>query len=220
MSRPPADNTPLTAEQHALILSAGPMIQRTAAWVARGIPGTPHEDLVAAGQLAAAGPARRFEERRGLRFEDYANKAVRGAMIRLAVKQARFTDLERELILQMIDGVPEARPDDPAVNAPPSARILAETEEHDAIGAGMLLGAASGEATSPESAVIKKRLLDALERSRHKLSDQEQRIVTMHHMEEMALEKVGEALGVGRTTIKARHRRALVRLRAFMDPWA
>jgi RNA polymerase sigma factor (sigma-70 family) len=218
-ARPPKEIAPLTADQRGLLLEAEPMIQRTALWVQRRMKCQSADDLVAVGRLAAAGPAVAFDPQRGNRFEDYAYTRVLWAMVEAAAASMPGK-LLRELAPRMAVGATSSLPSGSARGDSPGERSQDEVEIHDLIGTGAALGAASGTTADPERALIQKRILRALSRARDKLPVDEQRIIELHWFEGVPLDDLGARLGLGRTTVKARHRRALARLRAFMDAWA
>jgi len=215
------DAAPLTADQQRLVLQALPKIREVAAWIHRRFPRSDLEELNAVGRLEATLKARTFDPRRDVPFPAYALKAFRGAMIDAAAAQAGLTAAQRELVARMVAGTPEPRDlEGGGGGDSPAARLRAVEEVHDAIAMGAALGVASGAPKDPEVVLIQKQMLAALGLARERLTAEQQRIVQLHHIEGMALEQVGKALGMGRTAIKDRHRLVLVRLRTHLEPWA
>ncbi len=92
-------------------------------------------------------------------------------------------------------------------------------EFHDALAAGIALSVASSTSANPEVETIRRQMLAALAPARRRLPLDEQRIIDQHWFEGISLETIGAKLGIGRTAVKARHRRALERLREYMDDW-
>ncbi len=210
----PARRIPDRAEwEHRWVLQARLMIERVATRLHRQYPAkTELAELVSIGMLTAAEQARRYDPARGTPFDAFVHPSVFGAMMNHVIGQLEIEETRRELLRDVALGIVKAL-DDLA-----GAKDLDAEGFHDALGVAAWLAVTCAD---PEEAIIRRDMHQKLAAARAGLTQEDQRILTMHWNEELPLEEVGKALGYGRTTIMARHRGALARLRARLspDPW-
>src|SRR6187455_3839125 len=74
--------TPIAASQHRRVVAGLPFVESLARRMASSMPNSIDiGDLVQDGVLGLIDAARRFDEERGIKFETFAERRVRGAMI-------------------------------------------------------------------------------------------------------------------------------------------
>ena len=71
--------------------------------------------------------------------------------------------------------------------------------------------------TIPEKLIIRAEEKNMVEGALQSLTIDEREILTLHYQEEMTFEKIGEILKKPLNTVKSKHRRALLKLRSFLE---
>jgi RNA polymerase sigma factor (sigma-70 family) len=213
--------TPLDASlARKWVLQAMPMVLRIARRLLLRFEGlVEEEELIAVGKLAAVEQTRRLDPRRADRFDKYAFPGVFGAMMEHVMDCAGLKGARRELMSQMLRGAQKAVAVTTETGATPAARRAIAADCYDELGVGIMLSVAAGSSQDPEAQLAERQVRAALRGALGKLGETERRIVERHWFEEVPLQQVGAELGMSRTTVKARHRRALVQLAALMARW-
>ena len=229
---------PVTESQRERIAASVPFVEALARRVAASMP---HSidlgDLVQDGMLGLIDAAHRYDEDRGIKFETFAERRVRGAMIdalrrdawprgvrrmRRQLESAR-EDLRRELGCEpsMADlaarmGSDEARLNRTIVriNTIESTSPLASNDAADEhmLPAVML----PPETPSPdrvyETTEVKERVRAAID----SLPPRERRIIGLYYFGEVTMKQIGAEIGVNESRVSQLHARAVQRLKKVL----
>jgi RNA polymerase sigma factor (sigma-70 family) len=198
-----------------LVVAARPMVLRVAAKRHKEWPNLirasrlSREDLVAIGALELSHVVQTFDLDGDTPFEGYAWQAVDGAMQDAIRKESHH---QRAVRRGMYRGAGVEREDrDRHAETSADARQAAVEAFSDAVVAGML---ASLAAADPECTVMARELHDKIRRAIEELSATDARLIHLHYFEDRTLLEAAAELGIGRSTIKRRHRKILARLGA------
>lgn len=158
--------------------------------------GVPLSDLVNEGNLGLIRAARRFDERRGVRFISYAVFWVRQAMLQALVEGAEVQGAEEEPLRYV------------SLDRP--LRESQETRLGDVV--------ADESSEGPEARIEAHALRDALDSSLTYLPEREERILRLYFGlddgEPRSLDEIGRRLRISRERTRQLKERALARLRA------
>ena len=229
---------PLAESQQNRVVAGLPFVESLARRMASTMP---HSidlgDLVQDGVLGLIDAAHRFEASRGIKFETFAERRVRGAMIdalrrdawprgvrrvRREIEAAR-EELRRELGAEptMADlarrvGTDEARLERTIVRISTieSTSPLANLETLDSASLPAVL--VPSEPPAPdrlyEQAQTRNRVRTALQQ----LPPRERRIVGLYYFGEATMKQIGEEIGVNESRVSQLHARAMQRLRRLL----
>jgi RNA polymerase sigma factor FliA len=229
---------PLAEHQQARVAAGLPFVESLARRMASTMP---HSidlgDLVQDGVLGLIDAAHRFDEARGIKFETFAERRVRGAMIdalrrdawprgvrrvRRELEAAR-EELRRELgaepslsDLARRVGADETRLERTIVRISTieSTSPLANADTFDSSTLPAVL--VPSEPPSPdrvyEQAEIRQRMRAAL----GQLPPRERRIVSLYYFGEATMKQIGESIGVNESRVSQLHARAIQRLRKLL----
>lgn len=197
------------------------------------------DDLVQDGVLGLIDAARRFEESRGIKFETFAERRVRGAMIdalrrdawprgvrraRREIEAARETLRRRlghepsvaELAAEV--GMPEARLSRMIVRIntieQTSPLSCAEHIDESQLPAALVPMEPQRPDTMFERDEDNSRIRQAVE----SLPEREQRVIVLYYYGEVTMKEIGAELGVNESRVSQLHARALGRLREALGP--
>jgi RNA polymerase sigma factor for flagellar operon FliA len=230
---------PVTGDQHDRVVACLPFVESLARRMASTMPHSIDvSDLVQDGVLGLIDASHRFDEGRGIKFETFAERRVRGSMIdalrrdawprgvrrmRRELETARV-DLRRELGGEpsMADlaarvGSDEARLERTIVriNAIESTSPLASADSFDSATLPAVL--VPSEPPSPER---RYEQIESRERVRAALATlpaRERRILHLYYFKEATMKHIGEAIGVNESRVSQLHARAITRLRQAMN---
>jgi RNA polymerase sigma factor for flagellar operon FliA len=194
--------------------------------------------LVQDGMIGLIDAAHRFDESRGIKFETFAERRVRGAMIdalrrdawprgvrrvRRELEAAR-EQLRRELgaeptlsdLAQRVGtDVPRLERTILRINTIESTSPMANLETIDSASLPAVL--VPSEPLSPhrlfEQAEMRDRVREVLET----LPLREQKIIRLYYFEEATMKQIGRAIGVNESRVSQLHARAISRLRAALE---
>jgi RNA polymerase sigma factor for flagellar operon FliA len=226
---------PVTDAQRDRITAGVPFVEGLARRVAASMP---HSidlgDLVQDGMLGLIDAAHRYDESRGIKFETFAERRVRGAMIdalrrdawprgvrrmRRQLETAR-EDLRRELGYEpsMADlaarvGSDEARLNRTIVriNTIESTSPLATIESADE---GMLPAVLlPSEPPSPDRLYEQGEIKDRVRAAIATLPPRERRIIGLYYFADVTMKQIGATIGVNESRVSQLHARAMQRLR-------
>jgi len=229
---------PLDSQQNERVTASLPFVESLARRMASTMP---HSidlgDLVQDGVLGLMDAANRFDEGRGIKFETFAERRVRGAMIdalrrdawprgvrrvRRELEAAR-EELRRELGAEptLADlarrvGTDEARLERTIVriNTIESTSPIANLEGLDSASLPAVL--VPSEPPSPdrlfEQSEVRARMRGALAH----LPARERRIVALYYFQEATMKQIGDAIGVNESRVSQLHARAIDRLRKIL----
>lgn len=233
---------PVTEGQRDRITAAVPFVEALARRVASSMPNSIDlSDLVQDGMLGLMDAAHRFDESRGIKFETFAERRVRGAMIdalrrdawprgvrrmRRQLEAAR-EDLRRELGHEpsMADlaarvGSDEARLSRTIVriNTIESTSPLATADQADE---GMLPPVLlPSEPPSPDRAYEQVEVKERVRAAMAQLPARERRIIGLYYFGEVTMKQIGAEIGVNESRVSQLHARAMQRLRKVLAPAA
>lgn len=226
---------PLEASQRERIRSGLPFVESLARRVAASMPHSIElGDLVQDGVLGLIDAACRFDEARGIKFETFAERRVRGAMIdalrrdawpRGVRRQRRQIEAAREQLRRELGAEPSLA--DLAARIGSDETRLGRTivrittiESTSPLSAGenvdgSMLPAAlvPSEPQAPDKAFEEKEIRDRIRAAIGSLPPRERRVVTLYYYREATMKQIGAAIGVNESRVSQLHARAVQRLR-------
>jgi len=240
--------TPLAAAQYDRVVATLPFVESLARRMASTMPHSIDVgDLVQDGVLGLIDAANRFDEARGIKFETFAERRVRGAMIDALRKDAwprgvrrvrRELEAAREQLRRELGGEPtladlakrvgveEGRLERTIVriNTIESTSALANVETIDQSTLPAVL--VPSEPLSPHQSYVQEELRERMKAAMRAIPARERRIITMYYFEEATMKQIGDAIGVNESRVSQLHARAIARLRkavgmnadAFFEP--
>jgi len=194
-------------------------------------------DLVQDGVLGLIDAAHRFDEGRGIKFETFAERRVRGAMIdalrrdawprgvrrvRRELEAAR-EELRRELgaepslsDLARRVGADEARLERTIlrINTIESTSPLANLDSLDSASLPAVL--VPSEPTAPDRAYEQSEARERMRQALGQLPPRERRIVGLYYFGDATMKQIGAAIGVNESRVSQLHARAIQRLRKLL----
>ena len=229
---------PLAECQQERVVASLPFVESLARRMASTMP---HSidlgDLVQDGVLGLMDAAHRYDEARGIKFETFAERRVRGAMIDALRRDAwprgvrrvrRELEAAREQLRRELGAEPtlsdlarrvgsdEARLERTIlrINTIESTSPLANFDSIDSASLPAVL--VPSEPPSPhrlfEQSEVRGRVRSALAQ----LPARERRIIGMYYFAEATMKQIGEAIGVNESRVSQLHARAMQRLRKVM----
>ena len=235
----------MTAEQLAETIN--PRVEASLPFVealARRVAATmPHSidlgDLVQDGVLGLIDAARRFEESRGIKFETFAERRVRGAMIDALRKDAwprgvrrvrRELEAARERLRATLGHEPSLADLAAAVGSD-EERLGKVIVRINTIEQTSPLSCADNvdesqlpavlvpvEAERPDAAYERQEVEDRVRAAIGTLPPRERRVVALYYYGEVTMKEIGAELGVNESRVSQLHARALRRLREALGP--
>ena len=229
---------PLAASQQKRVAASLPFVESLARRMASTMP---HSidlgDLVQDGVLGLMDAAHRFDEGRGIKFETFAERRVRGAMIdalrrdawprgvrrvRRELEAAR-EELRRELGAEptLTDlarrvGADETRLERTIVRISTieSTSPLANLDSFDSATLPAVL--VPSEPPSPDRLYEQTQIRDRMRMALSRLPARERRIVGLYYFGDATMKQIGEAIGVNESRVSQLHARAIQRLRRIL----
>ncbi len=229
-----------TEAQQERIAGSMPFVQALARRLAASMP---HSidigDLVQDGMIGLIDAANRFDEKRGIKFETFAERRVRGSMIDALRKDAwprgirrvrRELEAAREHLRHELGSEPsladianhmgadEARLSRTIVriNTIESTSPLANVENVNEASLPAVL--VPSEPPAPDKACeqgeVQKRVRSAI----GALPPRERKVIGMYYFGEVTMKKIGVAIGVNESRVSQLHARAVQRLRKLLGP--
>jgi RNA polymerase sigma factor for flagellar operon FliA len=226
---------PQTVKQNPRVVATIPFVEQLARRVAATMP---HSidigDLVQDGVIGLIDAARRFDEGRGIKFETFAERRIRGAMIDALRKdawprgvrrqrrelEAAREELRRELGCEpsLADLAAKVGSDEKRlgrtivrINAIESTSPLANNENLDESSLPQALIPSEPEQpdTAYEKEETRQRVLAAIE----SLPPREQKVIGLYYYGEATMKQIGAEIGVNESRVSQLHARAIRRLR-------
>jgi RNA polymerase sigma factor for flagellar operon FliA len=229
---------PLIASQRDQIASGLPFVESLARRVAASMPHSIElSDLVQNGMLGLIDAACRFDEARGIKFETFAERRVRGAMIdalrrdawpRGVRRQRREIEAAREQLRRELGSEPSMA-DLAARVGSDEARLgrtivristieqtspLSAAEHFD--GASLPPALVPSEPTAPDKAYETREVRDRVRAAIVSLPPRERKVISMYYYAEATMKQIGAELGVNESRVSQLHARAVQRLRAAL----
>lgn len=233
---------PVTEAQREQITAALPFVETLARRVASSMPNSIDlSDLVQDGMIGLIDAAHRYDESRGIKFETFAERRVRGAMIdalrrdawprgvrrmRRRLESAR-EELRRELghepsvaDLAARVGSDEARLNRTIVriNTIESTSPMATADQTDESMLPPVL--VPSEPPSPERAYEQVEVRERVRAAMAQLPARERRIIGLYYFREVTMKQIGAAIGVNESRVSQLHARAMQRLRKVLGATA
>lgn len=240
--------TPLAAAQYDRVVATIPFVESLARRMASTMPHSIDVgDLVQDGVLGLIDAANRFDEGRGIKFETFAERRVRGAMIDALRRDAwprgvrrvrRELEAAREQLRRELGGEPTladlakrvgvdvARLERTIVriNTIESTSAIANVDTIDQSTLPAVL--VPSEPLSPHQSYVQTELRERMRAAMRAIPSRERKIITMYYFEEATMKQIGDAIGVNESRVSQLHARAIGRLKkavgvsaeAFFEP--
>ncbi len=229
---------PLTAHENDRVAAGLPFVESLARRVAASMP---HSidigDLVQDGMIGLIDAAHRFDEGRGIKFETFAERRVRGAMIDALRREAwprgvrrvrRELEAARESLRRELGAEPsladlaarvgsdEARLGRTIVRIHTIESTSPLSAGDHADGAALPAVLVPSEPTAPDKAYeiseVRARIRGAL----MSLPPRERKVISLYYFGEVTMKQIGEEIGVNESRVSQLHARAIQRLRKVL----
>src|ERR1700720_184544 len=225
----------VSASQSRRIVAGLPFVESLARRMASTMPNSIDIGaLVQDGVLGLIDAAHRFDEARGIKFETFAERRVRGAMIdalrkdawpRGVRRQRRELDAAREALRQELGHEPSMA--DLAARVGSDEKRLSRTivrintiEATSPLATGEHLDEASlptalvpSEPDSPDTAYEKAETRDRVRTAIQSLPWRERKVIGLYYYGEVTMKQIGAEIGVNESRVSQLHARAIRRLR-------
>ena len=226
--------------QEDRIAASVPFVQALARRLAASMPNSIDiGDLVQDGMIGLIDAAHRFDEKRGIKFETFAERRVRGSMIDALRRGAwprgirrvrRELEAAREQLRHELGSEPSLadlanhmgadeahlRRTIIRINTIESTSPLAAIDSIDEASLPPVL--VPSEPPAPDKACelgeIQRRVRAAITA----LPPQERRVITLYYFGDVTMKKIGEEIGVNESRVSQLHARAVQRLRKLIGP--
>src|SRR6187397_2020958 len=226
---------PATAAQDRRIVAGLPFVEALARRMAASMPNSIDiGDLVQDGVLGLIDAAHRFDEARGIKFETFAERHVRGAMIdalrkdawprgvrrQRRVLEAAREELRRELGCEpsLADLAAKVGSDEKRlgrtivrINAIESTSPLANNENLDE--STLPTALIPSEPEQPDAAYERQETKDRVCAAIASLPPREQKVIGLYYYGEATMKEIGAEIGVNESRVSQLHARAIKRLR-------
>jgi len=226
---------PIAASQNRRIVAGLPFVESLARRMAASMPNSIDiGDLVQDGVIGLIDAAHRFDEDRGIKFETFAERRVRGAIIdalrkdawpRGVRRQRRELDAAREALRRelghepsMADLAARVGSDEKRlsraivrINTIESTSPLATGEHVDESNLPPAL--VPSEPDAPDTAYEKTETKDRIRAAIQSLPWRERKVIGLYYYGEVTMKQIGAAIGVNESRVSQLHARAIRRLR-------
>ena len=226
---------PIAASQNRRIVAGLPFVEALARRMAASMPNSIDiSDLVQDGVLGLIDAAHRFDEARGIKFETFAERRVRGAMIdalrkdawpRGVRRQRRELDAAREALRRELGHEPSMA--DLAARVGSDEKRLSRTivrintiEATSPLASGEHLDESSlptalvpSEPEAPDAAFERNETRDRVRAAIQALPWRERKVIGLYYYGEVTMKQIGAEIGVNESRVSQLHARAIRRLR-------
>ena len=226
---------PVAATQNHRIVTGLPFVEALARRMAASMPNSIDiGDLVQDGVLGLIDAAHRFDEARGIKFETFAERRVRGAMIdalrrdawpRGVRRQRRELDAAREALRRelghepsMADLAARVGSDEKRlsrtivrINTIEATSPLASSDHVDESSLPTVL--VPSEPDAPDAAYERVETRDRLRAAIRSLPARERKVIGLYYYGEVTMKDIGAEIGVNESRVSQLHARAIRRLR-------
>ena len=226
---------PLVARQRERIAAGLPFVESLARRVASSMPHSIElGDLVQDGMLGLIDAAYRYDEARGIKFETFAERRVRGAMIdalrrdawpRGVRRQRRELDAAREALRRelghepsMADLAARVGSDEKRlsrtivrINTIEATSPLATGEHFDE--SSLPTALVPSEPDAPDTAYEKLETRERVRAAIQSLPWRERKVVGLYYYGEVTMKQIGAEIGVNESRVSQLHARAIRRLK-------
>jgi RNA polymerase sigma factor for flagellar operon FliA len=221
-----------TATTHPRVEAGLPFVEALARRMASTMPHSIDlSDLVQDGVIGLIDAAERFDEKRGIKFETFAERRVRGAMIDALRKDAWPRGVRRELEaarerLRLTLGHEPSLADLAAAIGSDEKRLgktivrINTIESTSPLSCGEHVDEAQlpavfvpAEPERPDHAYERTEVQQRVRAAIETLPPRERRVICLYYYEEVTMKEIGAELGVNESRVSQLHARALRRLR-------
>ena len=226
---------PIAAGQNRRIVAGLPFVEALARRMAASMPNSIDiGDLVQDGVIGLIDAANRFDEDRGIKFETFAERRVRGAMIdalrrdawpRGVRRQRRELDAARETLRRELGHEPSLA--DLAAKVGSDEKRLSRTivrintiESTSPLATGEHVNESSlpaalvpSEPDAPDKAYEKTETKERVRAAIQSLPWREQKVIGLYYYGEVTMKQIGAEIGVNESRVSQLHARAIRRLR-------
>ena len=226
---------PRTGKQNPRVVASLPFVEQLARRVAATMP---HSidigDLIQDGVIGLIDAAHRFDESRGIKFETFAERRIRGAMIdalrkdawpRGVRRQRRELEAAREQLRRELGCEPSLA--DLAAKMGSDEKRLGRTivrintiESTSPLASGEHLDESTlpaalvpSEPEQPDTAYEKSETKDRIRAAIESLPAREQKVIGLYYYQEATMKQIGAEIGVNESRVSQLHARAIRRLR-------
>jgi RNA polymerase sigma factor for flagellar operon FliA len=225
---------PLREDQQSRVIASRAFVEALARRMAASMPsGVDVGDLVQDGMLGLIDAVHRYDEGRGIRFETFAERRVRGAMIDALRRDAWPRGVRR--MRREIEAAREALR--VSTGAEPSLADLAAhlgTDEErlgrmivrintieatsaasggDSADAHLPPGCVPGATPLPDERYVVVERRARLREAMARLQPRDRKLLSLYYFNDATMKQIGQALGVNESRISQLHARALTRLK-------
>ena len=227
------------SENHPRVIAGIPFVEQLARRVAATMP---HSidigDLVQDGVIGLIDAAHRFDEARGIKFETFAERRIRGAMIdalrkdawpRGVRRQRRELEAAREQLRRELGHEPSLADlaaklgsDEKRlgrtivrINAIESTSPLANNENLDESSLPEAL--IPSEPERPDAAFERAETTNRVRAAIATLPAREQKVIGLYYYQEATMKEIGQEIGVNESRVSQLHARAIRRLREALE---
>jgi RNA polymerase sigma factor FliA len=226
---------PLVASQRDRIAAGLPFVESLARRVASSMPHSIElGDLVQDGMIGLIDAAARFDEERGIKFETFAERRVRGAMIdalrrdawpRGVRRQRRELEAAREELRRELGAEPSladlaARVGSDEVRLGRTIVRINTIESTSPLSAGENVESSSlpaalvpSEPIPPDRAYEELEVRDRVRAAIASLPPRERKVIGLYYYAEATMKQIGAQIGVNESRVSQLHARAIQRLR-------
>lgn len=231
---------PISVPESQRVVAGLPFVEALARRLAASMP---HSidlgDLVQDGVLGLIDAARRFDEDRGIKFETFAERRVRGAMIDALRREAwprgvrrvrRELEAARETLRHDLGHEPSLA--DLAAKVGTDEKRLSRTilrittiESTSPLSSGdhtdetsLPAALVPSEPEAPDSAYERSEVKERIRGAMAALPERERRLVSLYYFGDVTMKQIGTELGVNESRVSQLHARAIQRLRAAFEP--
>jgi RNA polymerase sigma factor FliA len=229
---------PVAASQNHRIVAGLPFVEALARRMAASMPNSIDiGDLMQDGVLGLIDAAHRFDEDRGIKFETFAERRVRGAMIdalrrdawpRGVRRQRRELDAAREALRRELGHEPSMA--DLAARVGSDEKRLSRTivrintiEATSPLATGehfdescLPTALVPSEPDSPDTAYEKVETRDRVRAAIASLPERERKVIALYYHGEATMKQIGAEIGVNESRVSQLHARAIRRLRVAL----
>ena len=228
----------LAAKKRERIKAGVPFVEALARRVASSMPHTIDlGDLVQDGMIGLIAAAHRYDEKRGIKFETFAERRVRGAMID-ALRRDAWPRGVRRMRRQLETAREELRRE---LGAEPSLAELAARVGSDEARLGRTIVRINtiestspfssaehvdesllppvlvpSEPTAPDRAYANKEIRDRVRSAIAALPRRERKVICRYYYGEVTMKQIGAEIGVNESRVSQLHARAVQRLRKLL----
>ena len=185
------------------------------------------DDIINEGVLALVGAVDKFDPEKGIKFETFVSKRIRGAIIDLARRQdwVASSDLFTELGRYPTDteiaerlGISTGQYQEDLANSALCNVLSLDTlfEDRDQGGAEVPDDSSAGR---PEDQILRKELLDTLTEAIGSLRENEQTVISLYYQKNLSMKEIAQVMEVSEPRISQLHSRAIQKLKLYMKQY-